>query len=194
MIVECHCDDGTLPPDGYLAQFSANSRICCDSFGTPVDDPLRWKGWLEERGFVSVTEKPLKLPCSPWPKDPRLKLVGAFEMDHFRLPPLHPLFFFRALARSNRSQPPAPSSPCLLLEENRVDSPIGPHHAHYSRSNGPHLDKAANPGSFAVSNSTGLSATPFRRILGWSPERITTLIEGAKKEVKNMRHHGYWPL
>ena len=93
MIVECHCDDGTLPPDGYLAQFSANSRICCDSFGTPVDDPLRWKGWLEERGFVSVTEKPLKLPCSPWPKDPRLKLVGAFEMDHFRLPPLRPLFF-----------------------------------------------------------------------------------------------------
>jgi hypothetical protein len=50
--------------------------------GTPVDDPLRWKAWFEERGFENAVDKRYKVPCNPWPRDPRLKLVGAFEMDN----------------------------------------------------------------------------------------------------------------
>src|SRR5689334_12829590 len=51
-------------------------------YGTPIDDPTRWKQWLEERGFDNVTEVIYKMPCSPWPKDQRLKLIGAFEMEN----------------------------------------------------------------------------------------------------------------
>lgn len=26
----------------------------------------------------------LKIPTNPWPRDPRLKMIGAFELIHFR--------------------------------------------------------------------------------------------------------------
>lgn len=54
-------------------------------FGTPIDDPTRWRGWFEERGFNSVTEVVYKMPCNPWPRDERLKLIGAFEMENLLL-------------------------------------------------------------------------------------------------------------
>lgn len=34
---------------------------------------------MEAAGFVDVEEHVLKLPIGPWPKEQRLKQVGAFE-------------------------------------------------------------------------------------------------------------------
>ncbi|KAK5662737.1 hypothetical protein OQA88_6144 [Cercophora sp. LCS_1] len=76
------CDDGTLSPDSPFQKFSDSIYETTRIFGTPVDDPLRWRQWLEEAGFEDVTEIIHKLPCNPWPKDQRLKLVGAFEMEN----------------------------------------------------------------------------------------------------------------
>lgn len=36
-------------------------------------------------GFEDVTEKRFKMPNSPWPKEKRLKLVGALEMHNLLL-------------------------------------------------------------------------------------------------------------
>ncbi|KAK3359098.1 S-adenosyl-L-methionine-dependent methyltransferase, partial [Lasiosphaeria hispida] len=76
------CDDASLPPDSMLREFSKAIDQSTTAFGTPVDDPARWGGWFEERGFEEVTEIVYKLPMNPWPKDQRLKLVGAFEMEN----------------------------------------------------------------------------------------------------------------
>ena len=76
------CDDGTVTDNNAMRQFSNALADSTAIFGTPVDDPVRWKGWLEERGFEDVTEVVYKIPCNPWPRDPRLKLVGAFEMEN----------------------------------------------------------------------------------------------------------------
>jgi hypothetical protein len=76
------CDDGTLPEDNPMRDFSNSLKSSTDIFGTPIDDPMRWKGWFEDRGFEDVTQVTYKLPCNPWPKDPRLKLIGAFEMEN----------------------------------------------------------------------------------------------------------------
>ena len=35
---------------------------------------------MEDAGFVGVEEHVLKLPVGGWPKDPRLKRVGMFEV------------------------------------------------------------------------------------------------------------------
>jgi len=56
-----------------------NVQIASEKFGTPIDDPSRWRGWFEARGLENVVEKVFKMPCSPWPRDERLKLVGAWE-------------------------------------------------------------------------------------------------------------------
>lgn len=50
--------------------------------GTSLDDPTHFKEWIEAEGFEGVVEKKLKIPSNPWPKDPRLKLIGAFEFDN----------------------------------------------------------------------------------------------------------------
>jgi hypothetical protein len=61
---------------------SDNLGKACLKFGTPVDDPIRWKGWFEDRGFDSVTEQVFKLPCTPWAKDKRMKLLGMWEQHN----------------------------------------------------------------------------------------------------------------
>lgn len=48
-------------------------------FGTPITEMQRIKTMMEEAGFVDVQEHVLKIPCGPWPRDPRLKRVGLFE-------------------------------------------------------------------------------------------------------------------
>lgn len=76
------CDDHTLSPDSPMRKFSDALAESTAIFGTPIDDPLRWKGWFEDRGFEAVTQAVYKMPCNPWPKDQRLKLIGAFEMEN----------------------------------------------------------------------------------------------------------------
>lgn len=75
-------DDNTLPLDGSFKKFANNLIVSSKQFGTPIDDPLRWKGWFEDRGFEDVTVKVVKLPCNTWPKDPRMKVLGAWEMEN----------------------------------------------------------------------------------------------------------------
>ncbi|KAF5573982.1 phosphoethanolamine n-methyltransferase 3 [Fusarium pseudoanthophilum] len=76
------CDDDSIPEDSYLRKFSTMMEQGSAKFGASLTDPMRWKGWLEERGYQNVTERVFKLPFNPWPKDPRMKLLGAREMEN----------------------------------------------------------------------------------------------------------------
>ena len=76
------CDDGTLQEDGAFMDFSNKIGQASEKFGTPISDPTRWKKRLEDRGFQNVTEVIKKLPTSPWARDTRMKLLGAWEMEN----------------------------------------------------------------------------------------------------------------
>jgi SAM-dependent methyltransferase len=74
------CDDGTMPADSGF-------KVICDKFieasylfGTPADSPLRFASYLRDAGFIDVAEHIFKVPASPWPKNKRLKQIGALEM------------------------------------------------------------------------------------------------------------------
>ncbi|KAL6363212.1 hypothetical protein LRP88_02620 [Fusarium phalaenopsidis] len=75
-------DDDSIPEDSYLRKFSGMMETASSKFGASLTDPMKWKGWLEERGYQNVTEKVFKLPFNPWPKDPRMKILGAWEMEN----------------------------------------------------------------------------------------------------------------
>ena len=47
---------------------------------TDPDAPLHFDEYLREGGFQNVEKIVLKVPTSPWPKDQRLKKVGAMEL------------------------------------------------------------------------------------------------------------------
>ncbi|XEV02763.1 hypothetical protein FSHL1_008050 [Fusarium sambucinum] len=76
------CDDDSIPEDSYLRKFSNMMEQGSSKFGASLTDPMKWKGWFEERGYTNVTERVFKLPFNPWPKDPRMKLLGAWEMEN----------------------------------------------------------------------------------------------------------------
>lgn len=74
-----HCDDGTVPDDSAFHRFGEMLKESCIKYGTPVDDPVRWKRQFQDCGFECVAEEVFKMPCGPWARDERLRLIGAWE-------------------------------------------------------------------------------------------------------------------
>ncbi|KYG41958.1 hypothetical protein M433DRAFT_177045 [Acidomyces richmondensis BFW] len=77
------CDDGTLPENGSFRQYDKLVREAAVAFGTPLEDPGKFKEWFEAAGFEAVVERRFKIPSNPWPKDKRMKMVGIFERENF---------------------------------------------------------------------------------------------------------------
>lgn len=74
------CDDETLPEDcAYIEVCRAFQEIGAKIKADP-NAPLHFHEYLKEAGFDNVCETVLKIPTSPWPKDRRLKKVGALEL------------------------------------------------------------------------------------------------------------------
>lgn len=74
-------DDSSLPEDSAFkrwhdliteASIKANRRLLTAA---------KIKGWFVDAGFVDVVETVIKLPNGAWPKDPRLKEIGAYHMS-----------------------------------------------------------------------------------------------------------------
>lgn len=69
------CDDGTL--DGTaLSAWSEGMMKFSAQRGRPLDNPERYRQWVEEAGFINVQEHVKIHPISPWPKDEHLKQLG----------------------------------------------------------------------------------------------------------------------
>jgi len=47
--------------------------------GLDFDSAPRMKKWLEEAGFINVTEYRVPWPIGTWPKDPHQREIGAFN-------------------------------------------------------------------------------------------------------------------
>ncbi|KIW62168.1 hypothetical protein PV04_10368 [Phialophora macrospora] len=73
-------DDNSLAPDSALSQWSTKFFEASVIFGADAHSPRNLRRWMEETGFVDVEEHILKLPLGSWPREPRLKRCGLFEM------------------------------------------------------------------------------------------------------------------
>lgn len=71
-----------MPDDSQFKEYAKLLLAAATAFGTPLEDPEKYAKWFEAAGFEGVTEKRFKMPTGPWPSDPRLRLVGAFEQDN----------------------------------------------------------------------------------------------------------------
>ena len=76
------CDDGSMPDDSGFKTICERFMEASAIFGTPTDSPIRFARFLREAGFVDVSENIFKIPSSPWPRDKRLKKIGAMEMTN----------------------------------------------------------------------------------------------------------------
>lgn len=91
--MECHeiypspfSDDETIPEDWPLKGWDQQLHIAA----TQAIDPPRpvriaadIKTWMEEAGYVDIHEHISKLPMGPWPRDRRLKSIGAWWLKNW---------------------------------------------------------------------------------------------------------------
>lgn len=75
------CDDGTLSEDSAVQKWS---RLCLEAsikIGMPMNSSLYHKQRLIDAGFVNIVEKNFKWPMNSWPKDPKMKDLGAWGLE-----------------------------------------------------------------------------------------------------------------
>lgn len=77
-------DDGTLREDSAYVELGKLYFDMSEKIGASGHEVRNWKRYLEEAGYQDVHEHILKIPTNPWPKNQRLKQIGAFEVSHFR--------------------------------------------------------------------------------------------------------------
>jgi SAM-dependent methyltransferase len=87
------CDDGTLPPpnlDGGYSQYAFHDWIEMQIKSAEEVEPFRevliadkLAGEMREEGFADVNDRITKVPINPWPKDRRLKTLGAWYEENW---------------------------------------------------------------------------------------------------------------
>jgi SAM-dependent methyltransferase len=78
-VPDIRTDDDSIPKDSAYPQARRILFEMATKMGTPLEAPRSWKDQVERIGFVEVKEVVYKLPMGPWPKDKRLKEIGAVE-------------------------------------------------------------------------------------------------------------------
>lgn len=76
-------DDGSLPLDSAYAEIPKLFFEIGEATGASGAAPASYKRWMEAAGFVDVVETIYKVPSSPWPKNRRMKQIGALELGNF---------------------------------------------------------------------------------------------------------------
>ena len=72
-------DDNTLPPNCSFKEASNAFIEIGELTGVSAFAPRQWNAQMHQAGFVNVHDIVLKIPSGPWPKDQRLRKIGAIE-------------------------------------------------------------------------------------------------------------------
>ncbi|KAK7885767.1 hypothetical protein LTR67_010119 [Exophiala xenobiotica] len=72
-------DDGSLRPDMYLKEVERLFFEMAEAMNASLHAPTLWKEKMQRAGFVDVRQNMFKVPQGIWPKDKKLKEIGAFE-------------------------------------------------------------------------------------------------------------------
>jgi hypothetical protein len=71
---------GTMKPDHGVLIFCEKLREALRKMGRPHPDIGFLKNQLEKAGFEDIQMLQAKEPIGPWPKEPRLKKIGAMTL------------------------------------------------------------------------------------------------------------------
>ncbi|KAI5790470.1 methyltransferase [Pyronema domesticum] len=82
MEIKAHCDDGSMKADNGLKIYVEHLRESMRKMGRQIVDANLLKNLLEEAGFEDIQTFKAVEPVGPWPKDPKLKKIGAMTLLH----------------------------------------------------------------------------------------------------------------
>ncbi|KAI5809436.1 S-adenosyl-L-methionine-dependent methyltransferase [Pyronema omphalodes] len=75
-----HCDDGTMTEDNPINIYFQHLDKALKIMGRPAGNPETMASHLQKAGFINLGGDEKKQPLGPWPKDPRLKNIGAMVL------------------------------------------------------------------------------------------------------------------
>ncbi|TVY49618.1 Secondary metabolism regulator [Lachnellula occidentalis] len=76
-----HCQNTDEVPQ-MIHKWQAGLTDAGERIGRTFDVAPNLKMWMEEAGFVGITENIIKVPDTPWPKDPRWKEIGLYQQQN----------------------------------------------------------------------------------------------------------------
>ena len=79
------CDDGTCPVDSSFKEVWKLYFEIADAMATDGYAATIWKQQFISKGFEDVRETLFKVPTNSWPKNKRLKRIGAMELANFSM-------------------------------------------------------------------------------------------------------------
>lgn len=80
MYSKVYCDDGTMPADFELLEWTKMQDEAAMKLGMPLRIANKLKMWYEQAGFVDVYEEVVCIPINSWPRDAKFKLIGKFML------------------------------------------------------------------------------------------------------------------
>ncbi|KAH9218270.1 S-adenosyl-L-methionine-dependent methyltransferase [Leptodontidium sp. 2 PMI_412] len=75
-------NDGEFPDNSALKKWSDLFMEGCEKLGRPANSAELYKSQLEAIGFVDVVETKYIWPSNRWPKDRKLKELGAWQLEN----------------------------------------------------------------------------------------------------------------
>ncbi|OJD14895.1 hypothetical protein AJ78_04811 [Emergomyces pasteurianus Ep9510] len=73
-----YTEDGSLSPESNVVKMQTLLDEACQKMGRDLNPGPKLERWVKDAGFINVKTHILKLPIGPWPKDKKLKELGAF--------------------------------------------------------------------------------------------------------------------
>jgi len=76
------CDDGSASLDSPLQQWRIFAEDAASKAGRPLNILWQLKTMMGAAGFEAVVQKEYVWPGNPWPKDPKLKELGHWNLEN----------------------------------------------------------------------------------------------------------------
>ncbi|SPO05586.1 related to methyltransferase [Cephalotrichum gorgonifer] len=74
-------DDDTLPKDSALYEWTKLMTDAAVKLGRPPSTAETTASQLAEAGFINIEQRHFKWPTNSWPKDPKMKQLGAMTFE-----------------------------------------------------------------------------------------------------------------
>ncbi|KAL2004086.1 hypothetical protein VTN02DRAFT_306 [Thermoascus thermophilus] len=72
-----YSEDNSESADNHVIQMLKLLAQACNKIERPLGPGPSLRGWVEDAGFTNISEEVFKMPIGTWPKDRRLKEIGA---------------------------------------------------------------------------------------------------------------------
>ncbi|KAF2802298.1 S-adenosyl-L-methionine-dependent methyltransferase [Mytilinidion resinicola] len=74
---------GEFKENSALDQWATGVKHGISKFGLVAEPGPKLEGWVKDAGFTNVHHSVLPIPVGQWPKDKKLKEIGAFDLIQF---------------------------------------------------------------------------------------------------------------